>query len=149
MSATSTTTPGTQPLAVRRVLALALGTFFGFSLARIGFTDFDAVHAMFTFADLRLVMVFGTAVILCAIAFRVLPIGRALPTRPVTKAAVLGGIVFGIGWAISGACPGSALAQIGEGRLYAVVTLAGIITGSLLFRPLNTKLLRMDTGTCG
>jgi uncharacterized membrane protein YedE/YeeE len=138
-----------MPVALRRVVALALGTCLGFTLARIGFTDFEAIHAMFTLADLRLVAVFGTAVGLCAVAYRALPIGGALPTRPVTKAAIVGGILFGIGWAISGSCPGSALAQVGEGRLYSLVALAGIIAGSLLFRPLNTRLLRWDTGSCG
>jgi hypothetical protein len=35
-----------------------------------------------------------------------------------------GRLVFGVGWALSGACPGTALAQLGEGKLYALATVA-------------------------
>jgi hypothetical protein len=42
-------------------------------------------------------------------------------------------VVFGLGWALSGACPGIVLVQLGEGRLMAGLTLGGIFGGTWLF----------------
>jgi uncharacterized membrane protein YedE/YeeE len=131
----------------QRVLALVLGMALGFSLSRIGFTDYGELHRMFTFGDLRLVMVFGLGVVLTGIAFRFIPAARALPPRPVQRSAVVGGLLFGAGWVLCGACPGAALAQLGEGKLFALVTLSGIAAGMRAFGPLNGW-LRGETGTC-
>jgi uncharacterized membrane protein YedE/YeeE len=49
------------------------------------------------------------------------------------KGFIFGGAVFGIGWAITGACPGPIFAQIGTGAYPALFTLAGAICGSLLY----------------
>jgi uncharacterized membrane protein YedE/YeeE len=53
--------------------------------------------------------------------------------KPFASGLFLGGIVFGVGWALSGACPGTALAQLGEGKLYALATIAGITLGTWIF----------------
>jgi uncharacterized membrane protein YedE/YeeE len=44
----------------------------------------------------------------------------------------LGSILFGVGWAASGTCPGTSLAQIGEGRFAGAITFLGILLGSYL-----------------
>ena len=137
------------PIGAQRLASLVLGLSLGFSLCRIGFTDYGQLHDMFTFADLRLVLVFGGAVALLAVAFRFLPAARALPPRAIQKSAIAGGLLFGVGWVLCGACPGAALAQLGEGRLYALVTVAGIVAGTFAFGPINARLLRWHTGACG
>jgi uncharacterized membrane protein YedE/YeeE len=129
--------------------ALVLGALLGFSLSRIGFTSYDELHKMFVFADLRLVLVFAGAVGLSAIAYRLLPLGRAIPTRRIDRSTIVGSILFGLGWALSGACPGAALAQLGEGKLFALFTLAGIVSGTLAYGPVNGRLLRWATDSCG
>ena len=50
-------------------------------------------------------------------------------TTPVRPAHVVGGLIFGVGWAIAGTCPGPAAAQIGQGHLAGVFTSAGIFAG--------------------
>lgn len=59
--------------------------------------------------------------------------------KPLTKYTAFGGIVFGIGWAMSGACPGTVLAQIGEGKIFGMVTMAGAIFGTYIYAVITAK----------
>lgn len=130
--------------------SLALGTVFGLALAFIGFTSWDEVHAMFTFADLRLTLTFGTAVVLIAIAFRA--IGRARPLhlreRRIHRGTVAGAVLFGVGWAVSGACPSIAFVQLGQGQLGAIATIAGIVAGNYAFAALNPRVFHVPAESC-
>ena len=60
--------------------------------------------------------------------------------KKLNKGTVIGGILFGIGWAITGACPGPIFAQIGTGEYAAISTLAGAIMGSWSYNFLKSKL---------
>ena len=121
------------------------GALLGFSLANMGFTSWDEVNAMFTFADLRLILTFAVGVVLLAIAFAVFRHRERpdWPPRPIHKGTLLGGVLFGLGWVVSGACPGVILAQIGEGKLYALFSLAGVLAGNAFYGALLEK--RMGT----
>src|SRR5829696_1632802 len=121
--------------------SIALGILFGFVLSRIGATDYDAIAGMFRLTDLHLMGVIGGAIVWCALGFAVIRrrnlkalSGEAITLRekPMTRGLVAGSLLFGVGWALAGTCPGTALAQIGEGRLAAVVTFAGILLGAYL-----------------
>ncbi len=114
----------------RLAAAAVPGLIFGFSLSHIGFGDFGEVHRMFTFADLRLFLTFVGGVALTAIGVFVFQRRHALPSRVLHRGTVIGSVLFGAGWALSGACPGIVLVQVGEGRLYGLITLAGIVAGS-------------------
>ena len=61
--------------------------------------------------------------------------GRTLewPPRPFHRGTLAGGAIFGLGWALSGACPGVIFTQIGEGKLYALLSLAGVFAGNALY----------------
>jgi uncharacterized membrane protein YedE/YeeE len=120
---------------------LAFGALFGFVLSRAGATDYDAILGMFRLSDLHLLGVIGLAVgvsaLGIALARRLGAKARngeplRLEQKPMTRGLVLGALLFGVGWAVSGTCPGTALAQIGEGRLAGVFTLAGILLGARL-----------------
>jgi uncharacterized membrane protein YedE/YeeE len=68
---------------------------------------------------------------------------------------IVGGILFGIGWSVTGMCPGPIFVNIGEGKLYALAALAGVLAGTAAFGVLYGKLmgpLRMpmlDTSSSG
>jgi len=129
-------------------LAVA-GIALGFSLSRMGFTDFDQVNAMFRFADLRLFLTFAVGVTLLTAAFAVVRRAQhpAWPPRPIHRGTLLGGALFGLGWALSGACPGVVLAQLGEGKGYALFTLAGVLAGNALYAVTLEK--RLGTAVVG
>ncbi len=123
--------------------SILFGIAFGFVLSRIGATEYATVTGMFQLRDLQLVGVIGSAIVICAIGFALIAHRRmtsllgepiVLAHKPLTKTLVPGALVFGIGWALSGTCPGTALAQIGEGRVAALATFAGILLGALLVR---------------
>ena len=125
-----------------------LGLSLGFALSRIGFASFGQVHRMFIFSDLRLLFTFAGAVALTMIGFRILARNQRIPTKPFHPGTIPGSILFGVGWALTGACPAVAIVQLGEGKLAAVFTLLGILFGVWVFRQANGRLFRWDRGAC-
>lgn len=130
----------------RRWWALPLGVALGFSLSRIGFTDYGELHRMFVFADLRLFLTFLGAVLVTGLGTLALGRWRTLPSKRLHRGAVAGGVLFGLGWAIAGACPGAAFAQLGEGKLTALLSIAGIALGSAAFLVATRKSDRESSG---
>ncbi len=115
---------------------LVLGAVFGWLLHQAGATDYQIIAGMFRGTNFYLAGVMATAIGVAAAGFRVLGlVGRTgeLKPKPMQPRQFLSGLIFGVGWAITGACPGTALAQLGEGRLYALFTVAGILCGTWLF----------------
>lgn len=135
---------------LRRIAPLAVGAAFGFALHRAGFADWAEVHRMFTFADLRLLLGFMSAVAGLAIAWRV--IGRlsrpAWQPRPFHPGVIPGGLLFGVGWALCGVCPGAVWVQLGAGRLIGLATLAGVVAGNYLYPLVHARFFRFSPGTC-
>jgi uncharacterized membrane protein YedE/YeeE len=56
-----------------------------------------------------------------------------IPTKEFKKGQVIGGFIFGLGWAITGACPGPLFAQIGSGYTVILVTLISALVGTWLY----------------
>lgn len=138
-----------SPLVAGIVLS-AIGMCMGFALSRIGFSSWDEVHAMFTFADLRLVLAFMTAVALLVPTWRLVHrlTGATWSPRKLHRGTLGGGLLFGLGWAVSGACPAIALVQLGEGQLGALLTLAGIFLGNFAYSLVHDRFFRWSTQTC-
>ena len=124
------------------------GLLMGFGLSRIGFSDFGEVHRMFTFQDFRLLSTFAGAVALVAIGLRSIKNRTSFRPRAIHKGTIAGGILFGVGWALTGACPAIAVVQLGEGRLPALLTLGGILFGTWLYPKIHARFFRWDPGSC-
>ena len=125
-----------------------LGAALGFGLSSIGFSDWGEVHRMFVFSDLRLFLTFIGGVTLTMVGFLLASRGMRLAPRPMHPGVVPGGILFGVGWALTGACPSIMLVQIGEGQLQAVWTLAGVVLGTAAYPRIHRRLFRWDPGSC-
>lgn len=115
------------------------GALFGFILSRAGATQPQAIAGMFLLRDLHLVGVIGVAVVVAGVGFRLLRGARSrtgeplsIQPKPMVPGLVAGSALFGVGWAISGACPGTALAQVGEGQLAGAVVVLGVLGGAWL-----------------
>jgi uncharacterized protein len=137
-----------SPLTRMVVVQCAAGLALGFSLAFIGFGDYGEVHRMFTFADLRLLLTFAGAVAVTGLGLRFL-VRRPLPKRPMHRGVVIGGALFGVGWVLTGACPGIALVQLGEGTMAALVSLASMLAGIRVYDAVNERWLHWEIGSCG
>jgi uncharacterized membrane protein YedE/YeeE len=127
----------------------AFGLIMGCTLSLVGFTDFSEVHKMFIFAEFRLLFLFAATVGITMLAFAVLGRNKNIPKKAFNKGTIPGSILFGVGWAITGACPSIALVQLGEGKIAAVFTVFGILFGVWSYRKLAAGGMQLDTGVCG
>jgi uncharacterized membrane protein YedE/YeeE len=134
-----------------RVLALVLGIIAGFVFGWARLTDPDTFHRMLGLRSATVYLLMGGAVAVAFVGARLVRGRRAplsgeridwRPSRP-SRSHVAGGVLFGIGWAISDACPGPAAAQLGGGRVVAVALAAGIVTGVKLQPSLAALMERM------
>ena len=122
------------------VLIFAAAVLFGFTLSRSGAADYDFIRAMFLFEHIQLWGIIGAAVVLTAPGLVLLRrYGKTIdgkplniPRKPLHGGNFVGGALFGVGWAITGMCPGPVLVNIGEGKLYAIAAFAGVIVGTWL-----------------
>lgn len=121
---------------------LLFGVAFGFVLSRVGATDYDAIAKMFLLEDFHLAGVMGVAVVVAAIGLGIVRRARSgilatwaglVQEKPMKPGLVLGAAMFGVGWAITGTCPGTGLAQIGEGKVIALFTVCGMLLGTAAY----------------
>ncbi|TPV93044.1 MAG: hypothetical protein B7733_22525 [Myxococcales bacterium FL481] len=126
-------------LIMNKTRTLLYGLLFGFILSRSDATSFDAIYEMFMFTDFHLYGVIGSAIAVAAGGFwwlrrESVPASDGAPlalARKTMRPGLVGGsLLFGVGWAISGTCPGTALAQLGQGSLAAIFTITGILLGA-------------------
>ncbi len=127
---------------MKKLCFLAFGVYFGFVLSRVGASDYQVIFQMFTGEDLHLAWVILTAIIVGNLGMRYLKAKGNLDRngnpieikqKKLGRLSIAGAALFGIGWGMAGACPGTVLAQIGEGRIIALFTLSGMLTGTYLY----------------
>ena len=118
---------------------LLSGALFGFGLALSTMVKPEVVLAFLWFKDMGLLLVLGGAVVVTFVAYRLAPrmlkkplAGKAFLEHPsAMDARTLGGAaLFGVGWGLSGVCPGPALAGLGVGNWPIVAALAGLAAGA-------------------
>ena len=130
------------------ILGLIMGIMFGFLMSQAGATTFDYHAQMFLFIDMQLMKVIGTAVVVSMIGVYLLKKYhiQALTTgmevdfvkKPYQQGLIAGAFLFGIGWAMTASCPGTVPAMIGEGKISAIFTLAGLLLGTMAYGVLQS-----------
>jgi uncharacterized membrane protein YedE/YeeE len=122
---------------------LLLGIFFGILMSKSEAFSWFRIQEMFRFQSFHMYGIIGTAVILGAIGVALIkrfnlkdiygnPI-RFFPKEKSTTRYLLGGTIFGLGWALSGACPGPMVVNIGYGYLSMIVVFFFAIVGTYLY----------------
>lgn len=130
------------------LLYLVLGTLFGFALSRSGAADYDYIQGMFLFERFQLYGILATGVLLTApglwlIKRRARTLSGTpveIELKPMNRGTIAGSLLFGVGWSLTGMCPGPILVNIGEGKVYALAALAGAVAGAALFGSLYERL---------
>jgi uncharacterized membrane protein YedE/YeeE len=128
-----------------------LGIAFGIILTKSEVISWFRIRKMFLFQEAHMYLIIGSAVVVGAISIKLLKMFslKSLNNEKISyegkkyqKGFIYGGLLFGIGWAITGACPGPIFAQIGSGAFPAIVTLFGALTGSYIYHIVKAKLPR-------
>jgi uncharacterized membrane protein YedE/YeeE len=126
-----------------RLAALGIGIVFGVVLSWSGMSSPTVIRQALLFQRSYLFLFFASAVLTAAVGLaglrraqrRALLVSAPIAwTRErVERRHIVGSLLFGLGWGISDACPGPIATQIGQGIVWAVPTLAGVVIGVHLF----------------
>lgn len=128
---------------------LIVGILFGIVFVKAEVISWFRIQEMFRLQSFHMYGIIGTAVITGMISvwlikkFKIKTVyGEPIKIAPkkFNKGQIYGGLIFGFGWAITGACPGPLFAQIGTGALAVTVTLASAILGTWVYGYLREKL---------
>jgi uncharacterized protein len=134
---------------MQNIRVLILGIFFGIVLVKGQVISWFRINEMFLFEDAYMYLVIASAIAVGIISLFII---RRLHARtidgeeisvsgkPLTKGTVIGGTIFGLGWAVTGACPGPIYAQIGSGTYLAIVTFLAAVTGAYIFAIVRPRL---------
>jgi uncharacterized membrane protein YedE/YeeE len=121
------------------VIALVIGFFFGLFLERGGLGNPHKLTGVFYLTDFAVPKAMFTAILVASTGLylmgdlKVLDMTKLWIVPTYFWPQMVGGSLFGIGYLVAGYCPGTAVAGLGSGRLDALVTIFGMIAGSLLF----------------
>ncbi len=119
-----------------------VGIIFGIAFTKSEIISWFRIQEMFRLQSFHMYGVIGTAVLIGIISvwlikrFHIKTIfGENIEFHPKMfhKGQVIGGIIFGLGWAMTGACPGPLFAQIGTGAMAVIVVLISAIAGTWVY----------------
>ena len=128
---------------------LLVGVVFGILFVKAEIISWFRIQEMFRLQSFHMYGVIGSAVIVGIISVWIIKkFGlKAIDGTPVTfqpkkfhKGQIFGGIMFGLGWAMTGACPGPLFAQIGSGFTVVIVVLLSAIAGTWVYGYVKEKL---------
>ncbi|MAS35585.1 MAG: hypothetical protein CL610_16360 [Anaerolineaceae bacterium] len=120
------------------VIALVLGIVFGFALNKAGLTKYHKIANVFRLTDMAVLKFMLTSLAVSMTGLYLLR-GLGLVTFPSVPATyvvgnVVGGLIFGVGMALTGFCPGTCAAGSGEGKLdYLIPGLLGFFVGAAIY----------------
>ncbi len=120
-------------------LAIPTGFIFGFGLYHAGFTDSRKIARAFYLKDVGVPVVMFSAIVTGMLGLWLLSLIGFIDTSEMyylptyLKPMAVGGLLFGIGMAVGGFCPGTAAASVATGRVDAMVFVLGFLGGSILF----------------
>ncbi len=132
-----------------KLVAVSFGLVFGFVLSWSTLSDPDSIRRMLLLQDAYLYLMFIAAIatgfvgcrIVRALRMRAFVTGDVIgwnETRPEPR-HVYGAAIFGVGWAISDACPGPIATQVGRGFAWSLCLLTGVVLGITLFFRLRER----------
>ena len=128
---------------------LIVGILFGIVFVKAEIISWFRIQEMFRLQSFHMYGVIGSAVVVGMISvflikkFNIKTIaGETVDfhTKKFQKGQVYGGLIFGLGWAITGACPGPLFAQIGSGYMVVIATLLSAVAGTWVYGLLKDKL---------
>jgi uncharacterized membrane protein YedE/YeeE len=118
------------------VLGLITGIIFGFFLQKAEVIRFEKQVGFLLLKDMTIIKFMFSAIIVGVVGihlFKDLGITTLSLKSTVIGAQAIGGLIFGIGWAVAGYCPGTSMGALGEGRIHALWAILGMLVGAALY----------------
>lgn len=130
---------------------LLIGIFFGIVVTKSELISWFRIQEMFRFQAFHMYGIIGSAVVVASIAVWLIKRSSIrsadgseinIPSKEMGKGTRYwaGGIIFGFGWALTGACPGPMFALIGNGFLVILVAVASAIAGAWVYGAMRPML---------
>lgn len=129
---------------------LAIGLFMGIVLYKSEAASWFRIYEMFQFGSFHMYGIIGSAVILGLIGVQIIKkkelkaVGnQEMALQPKDKGIaryLIGGTLFGLGWALAGACPGPMFILLGAGYVSILVVIAGSLLGTLVYGLVKDRL---------
>ena len=121
---------------------LVVGAIFGIVFVKAEIISWFRIQEMFRFESFHMYGVIGTAVVVGMISVQIIKARKAksiegeeivIHDKEFNKGQIYGGLIFGFGWAITGACPGPLFAQMGAGFTVVIVTFLSAVLGTWVY----------------
>lgn len=135
---------------MRYITYLSIGIFFGIIMFKSEAASWFRIYEMFQFGSFHMYGIIGSALVIGIIGVQVIkrknikPLdGNEMSLHPKKKGVtsyLLGGIIFGLGWALAGACPGPMYVLVGAGFPSILIVIFGALAGTFLYGLLKKKL---------
>ena len=135
---------------MRYFIYLLVGIFFGILMFKSEAASWFRIYEMFQFGSFHMYGIMGSALFIGVIGVQIIkrknlkPLGGGeMSLKPKDKSIaryLIGGILFGLGWALAGACPGPMYVLAGSGYLSILIVIVGAIAGTFLYGLLRKKL---------
>lgn len=125
------------------------GLAFGFVLMKAEAVSWFRIQEMFRFESFHMYGIIGSAVVVGLLGVQLIKRLKArtihgepivIPNKTFNKGQIYGGLIFGVGWALTGACPGPLFAQIGMGFSVVAVTLLSAVAGTWVYGRIRDRL---------
>lgn len=128
------------------IAGLVTGIAFGFLLQKGAMLRYEKQLGFLRLLDMTLLKFMFTAILVGAVGVHLLQATGAIPELKVRATQVganlIGGVLFGIGWALFGLCPGTSVGALGEGRWHVLPGILGMLVGAGVFAEIYPLLAR-------
>jgi len=126
-----------------------MGAYLGILFVKSEVASWQRIHDMFLFKEAQMYLIISLAIVVAMLSMFLIKRlqiksvdGKLIKyePKPYHTGVIIGGMMFGAGWAITGACPGPIYAQIGAGEWMALFTFAGAMLGMFSYAALKPRL---------
>jgi len=135
---------------MKNIKFLIIGVVFGIILSKSEVVSWYRIYEMFKFQSFHMFGIIGSAVAVSMIFMQLFKkgaiknyLGENIPVKDKKKGLIrtlVGGTIFGLGWALAGACPGPMFVLVGHGITAILIVILGATLGAFLYGILSKKL---------
>ncbi len=128
---------------MKNIPFLLVGVFFGIVMTKSEVISWFRIHEMFRFESFHMYGIIGTAVVLGAGIIAWMKRSRTLDFKPTplnVRRHLIAGSIFGLGWAMAGACPGPMYTLLGNGYSIMLLVILSAIVGTYTYGLVRDKL---------